>query len=83
MSSHPIHRPGGIVHIVSLDMPPASAVSALLKRLSMPQLRELARLSDVNVGTLNNIRVGATLNPGVETVRKFLALAQRMARARK
>ena len=68
---------------MNIDMPPASAVSALLKRLSLAQLRELARMSDVNVGTLNNIRVGATLNPGIETVRKFITLAQKMARARK
>ena len=68
---------------MQIDMPPASAVSALLLRLDSIQLRELARMSGVNVGTLNNIRVGATLNPGIETVRKFITLAQKMARARK
>ena len=68
---------------MQIDVPPATSVRAVLLRLDSIQLRELARMSDVNVGTLNNIRVGATLNPGVETVRKFITLAQKMARARK
>ena len=68
---------------MQIDVPPATSVRAVLLRLDSIQLRELATLSKVNVGTLNNIRVGATLNPGVETVRKFITLAQKMARARK
>ena len=45
---------------MQIDVPPATSVRAVLLRLDSIQLRELATLSKVNVGTLNNIRVGAT-----------------------
>lgn len=64
------------------NVPSASDVRALLARLSHAQLQRLASDSAVPFTTLWKIRDGTTTNPGLETVRKFLAPAKRLATER-
>lgn len=61
------------------SVPSAGDVKVLLGRLSHAQLQRLAAESEVPFTTLWKIRDGTTANPGLETVRKFLVPAQRMA----
>lgn len=44
----------------------------------MAQLHELANASLVPFTTLIKVRSGETVNPGIETVRKFLPLLAQM-----
>ena len=55
-------------------IPPIEEVSQRLKNLKGSELERLASGSGVPVSTLWKIRIGATPNPGIETVRKFYAL---------
>lgn len=59
---------------MAITIPPLTLVSARLKRLSEAQLKQLAEESGVPFGTLNKIKHGYTVNPGIETVRKFFPL---------
>jgi hypothetical protein len=54
------------------SIPTPAEVRAALESLSYTRCTELARLSGVPVNTLWNIRKGATINPGIETVGKFM-----------
>ena len=53
------------------ELPSAEALAARLKSLKGVELEQLASKSGVPVSTLWKIRIGATPNPGIETVRKF------------
>ena len=55
-------------------IPPIEEVSQRLKNLKGYELERLASGSGVPVSTLWKIRIGATPNPGIETVRKFFHL---------
>jgi predicted transcriptional regulator len=59
---------------MSTLIPPVEEVSRRLKSLTGAQLETLANGSGVPVSTLWKIRIGATPNPGIETVRKFFHL---------
>lgn len=68
---------------IQAAIPSAEQVSAMLRTLTLRQLNKLGEMSDVPAPTLTKIRNGQTANPGIETVRKFLALieAARQTRA--
>lgn len=55
-------------------IPSAGELSTRLRSLRLVELQDLANRSGVPYRTLINIRVGATPNPGLETVRKFFHL---------
>jgi hypothetical protein len=59
---------------MSTHIPSAEEVGTRLKGLRLASLQELAHQSGVPYRTLLNIRLGATPNPGLETVRKFFHL---------
>ena len=50
----------------------AESVRAALAPLTLKQLERLAELSTVPVSTIYKIKLGKTVNPGVETVRLFM-----------
>lgn len=56
-------------HIPAID-----EVRARLQRLKAGELDKVAQSSGVPASTLWKIRIGATPNPGLETVRKFFHL---------
>lgn len=56
----------------AMTIPAVSDLSAELRALNLKQIDALAALSGVPAPTLVKIRNGHTLNPGLETVRKFL-----------
>lgn len=58
---------------MNASVPTAAAVRQELLVLSHAQLQRLARLSSVPFTTLWKIRDGTTKNPGIETVRLFMA----------
>lgn len=62
-------------------IPPATEVQELLRALSAPLLERVASESGVPMTTIYKIRNGTTTNPGLETVRKFLPIAQRIRKA--
>ena len=53
-------------------IPSIHDVRRSLQALSPDQIRRLAELSGVPFETLQNVRLGSTANPGIETVRRFL-----------
>lgn len=53
-------------------IPSAADIARGLKRLNLAQLHALAKASSVPFATLSKVRSGETMNPGIETVRKFL-----------
>jgi hypothetical protein len=57
---------------MSTPIPSAVDIRASLAALSLDQLDRLAELSGVPLPTLSKIRYGQTLNPGIETVRRFV-----------
>jgi len=57
---------------MSTPIPSAVDIRASLAALSLDQLDRLAELSGVPLPTLSKIRYGQTLNPGIETVRRFM-----------
>jgi hypothetical protein len=59
---------------MSSPIPSAEQVGARLKSVRLAVLQDIAKQSGVPYRTLINIRVGATPNPGLETVRKFFHL---------
>jgi transcriptional regulator with XRE-family HTH domain len=59
---------------MNTTIPPVEELSQRLKSLKGVELEQLASSSGVPVSTLWKIRIGATPNPGIETVRKFYAL---------
>lgn len=54
------------------SIPSIADVQAALLHLSYSQIGTLSRLSGVPLTTLWKVRVGNTLNPGIETVRRFM-----------
>jgi predicted transcriptional regulator len=54
------------------SIPTSAEVRAALEALSYARCNELAKRSGVPLTTLWNIRKGATENPGIETVGKFM-----------
>ncbi len=52
-------------------IPKADDVRAMLAPLGYTQVQRLAVLSGVPFGTLWKVRSGATLNPRLDTVRRF------------
>jgi hypothetical protein len=56
------------------SIPSANHVAARLKPLRTSELQDLALRSGVPYRTLLKIRFGQTVNPGIETVRKFYEL---------
>lgn len=56
---------------MNINIPPTSVVAAELKTLDHDEVRDLAKLSGVPYHTLLKIRDALTLNPGIETVRRF------------
>jgi predicted transcriptional regulator len=56
---------------MNINIPPIKDVQAELQPLGHAEMQELARLSTVPFTTLWKIRAGDTLNPGIETVRRF------------
>ena len=59
---------------MTTSIPAVEEVSRRLKGLKGCELEQLAGDSGVPASTLWKIRVGATPNPGLETVRKFFHL---------
>lgn len=59
---------------MSTPIPSTEEVCLRLKQLRLAALQDIAKQSGVPYRTLINIRVGATENPGLETVRKFFHL---------
>ena len=53
--------------------PSLDEVKARLGRLTLKELEEIAVISGVPFTTIYKIRRGETENPGIETVRRFLA----------
>jgi transcriptional regulator with XRE-family HTH domain len=58
--------------MTTTKLPSASEVREALLQLGPAQMQTLANLSGVSLTTLMRIQTGATPNPGIETVRKFL-----------
>lgn len=57
---------------MNLTMPDMNAVRKHLLELNQHQIGLLSELSGVGISTIEKIRYGNTLNPGVETVGKLL-----------
>ncbi len=53
------------------SIPGVEEVRVALGPLTMRQLVRLSALSGVPVATIYKVKLGETLNPGIETVRKF------------
>jgi predicted transcriptional regulator len=62
----------GKVRRMKIILPTMDEVKAELGKLTIRQTDRLAELSGVPASTIHKIRYGATENPGVETLRKFL-----------
>lgn len=56
-------------------IPSSADVRRLLEGMPLSDLRLLATRAGVPFGTLHKIAAGVTTNPGIETVRRFYALA--------
>lgn len=56
---------------MSAQIPSAEQIGALLRAMTLAQVREVSHKSGIPYRTLLNIRFGATPNPGLETVRRF------------
>jgi hypothetical protein len=54
-----------------MTIPSVDEIRGSLLALSLDQLVRLGELSGVPLPTLSKIRYGQTLNPGIETVRRF------------
>lgn len=63
---------------MNAEIPAVPDIAAGLRCLNMAQLHELANASLVPFTTLIKVRSGETVNPGIETVRKFLPLLAQM-----
>jgi predicted transcriptional regulator len=63
------------------SIPTPAEVRAALESLSYARCVELAEKSGVPLTTLWNIRKGATTNPGIETVGKFMPHALELIEA--
>lgn len=57
---------------MNLTMPNMNAVRERLLMLNQHQIGLLSDLSGVGISTIEKIRYGNTMNPGVETVAKIL-----------
>jgi hypothetical protein len=57
-------------------IPSTDEIRRRLQVVKLAELGELALKSGVPFGTLMKIRTGQTLNPGIETVRKFIGLIE-------
>ena len=55
------------------QIPPLSSIRQALRELNTAQVRRLADKTKIPFTTLWKIRSGETKNPGVETVRLFIA----------
>jgi len=64
---------------MSSPIPTPAEVQAALQPLGHAQLHRLAALSGVSFTTLWTIRSGKRDNPGIDTVRRFLALIPEVA----
>lgn len=62
---------------MSDKIPSTETVRGLLQRLRLAEMDRIAVLSGVPFATLMKIRTGQTMNPGIETVRKFMPLLER------
>lgn len=60
-------------------IPSANHVAARLRPMRVNELQDLAARSGVPYRTLLKIRFGQTVNPGIETVRKFYSLLPEQA----
>ena len=68
------------------QIPPLQDIRQRLQALRFVDLEAVAQRSGVGFGTLMKIRTGQTPNPGIETVRTFIAhlpAAPRVKRARR
>jgi predicted transcriptional regulator len=63
-------------------IPSQAEVQSDLLTLGHAQMQELARVSGVPFTTLWKVRSGETTNPGLETVRKFMAHFAEVAKAK-
>lgn len=63
----------GMMRVMNTKIPPISEIKALLVAMTQSDLQGLSKLSGVPLTTLLKIRGGVTVNPGIETVRKFSA----------
>ena len=63
----------GMICIMNTNIPPISAIKSKLGAMSHADIQALADASKVPFTTLLKIRSGITVNPGIETVRKFYA----------
>jgi predicted transcriptional regulator len=57
---------------VNTPIPSAEAVRAALAPITLKQLERLYELSGVPVATLYKIKRGEIVNPGIDTVGKFM-----------
>jgi hypothetical protein len=62
-----------MLRAMSSDIPSAKVIRNRLGRLSRAQMQALSKASRVPFTTLWKVRTGETGNPGIETVRKFIA----------
>jgi hypothetical protein len=62
-------------------IPSAEDIRAALAPLSMKQLDELERLSGVPATTIYKIKRGETVNPGIETLGKFMPFVPQLLAA--
>ena len=58
---------------MNTKIPPVSEIKQRLESLSHADIQALSKFSEVPFTTLWKIRAGETVNPGIETVRKFSA----------
>lgn len=63
------------------SIPTSEEVRATLEKLGHAQMQDLASRSGVPFTTLWKVRSGATTNPGLTTVNKFLPFVKEVARA--
>ena len=56
---------------MTYQIPSTKTVRELLKKMKQSDLETLSKQCDVPLPTLNKIRYGVTINPGLETVRKI------------
>ena len=60
---------------MNTELPPMSKISGVLQKHTAREIAQLSLKTKVPITTLHKIRSGLTPNPGIETVRKFLATA--------
>ena len=60
---------------MNTELPTMAKISGVLKKHSAREIVQLSLKTKVPITTLHKIRSGLTPNPGIETVRKFLATA--------